>query len=75
MKIHHFGIKVKDIDKSIDFYTEKLGFKIKTPKTTTKDGLYTYANLDLDGAELELVQIHSEDKIIDNKTKKNVSKN
>jgi len=58
MKIHHFAIQVKDIDNSAKFYTEQLGFKIKTPKTTTEDGLYTYLNLDLDGAELELIQIH-----------------
>lgn len=58
MKIHHFGLKVKDIDKSIKFYTEKLGFKIKTPKTTTEyeHNLYIWANLDLNGAELELIQ-------------------
>lgn len=70
MKIHHFGIQVKNIDKSIKFYTEKLGFKIKTLKTTTEDGLYTYSNLDLNGAELELVQIHSKEKI--NKDNKSI---
>ena len=63
MKIHHFAIKVKNIDKSIAFYIEKLDFKIKIPKTKSNDGLYTYANLDLGGGELELIQIHSEDKV------------
>ena len=58
MKIHHFAIKVKDIDISAKFYTEKLGFKIKTSKTITEDGLYSYLNLDLYGAELELIQRH-----------------
>ena len=42
---------------------EKLDFKIKSPKTKSNDGLYTYANLDLGGVELELIQIHSEDKV------------
>jgi catechol 2,3-dioxygenase-like lactoylglutathione lyase family enzyme len=59
MKIHHFGIQVKDIDRSIVFYIEKLGFEIKTCKTLTSDGAYLYANLALgsSGVELELIQI------------------
>ena len=57
MKIHQFGIEVKDIDKSIEFYTEKLDFIIKTPKTLTEDKKYLYANLSLGGAELEVIQI------------------
>ena len=65
MKIHHFAIQVKDIDRSTLFYTEKLGFKIKTVKATTKDGHYSYLNLDLDGAELELIQIHGENEQAD----------
>lgn len=70
MKIHHFGLEVKDIDISIKFYTEKLGFKIKTKKTTTMDGRYTYSYLELNGSMLELVQMHLKDKIQknDNKT-------
>lgn len=27
MRIHHYGISVKDLDKSLDFYTRVLGFK------------------------------------------------
>lgn len=63
MKIHHFAIQVKDLDKSIEFYTQKLGFKVKTPKTLTQDGKYSFANLALhDGeAEIELVQTLNED--------------
>jgi catechol 2,3-dioxygenase-like lactoylglutathione lyase family enzyme len=62
MKIHHFGIQVKDIDQSISFYIEKLGFVIKTPKTLSEDGAYLYANLSLKNSdsELELVQIMGE---------------
>jgi catechol 2,3-dioxygenase-like lactoylglutathione lyase family enzyme len=58
MKLHHFAIKVKNIDISIKFYVEKLGFLIKTPKATTEDGKYSYLNLDLGGAELELIEDH-----------------
>jgi len=57
MKIHHFAIEVKDIDKSIEFYTKKLDFIIKTPKTQTEDNKYLYVNIGLGGVELELIQI------------------
>jgi catechol 2,3-dioxygenase-like lactoylglutathione lyase family enzyme len=57
MKIHHFAIEVECIDKSLEFYTEKLCFKIKTPLKYTEDGLYAYANIDLGGSELELIQL------------------
>lgn len=67
MKIHHFGIKVDNIDKSIKFYTEQLGFKIKTPKKTSDDGVYTFSNLDLNGAELEIVQVNEKNKKIKKK--------
>ena len=59
MKLHHFGIQVNDIDKSIKFYTEKLSFKIKTPKA--EDGIYLYSNLVLNSdVELEIIQIKGE---------------
>lgn len=45
MKLHHFGIEVKDIDKSIAFYIEKLGFTIDVPKTREKNVNVLYANL------------------------------
>ena len=69
MKLHHFALQVKDIDASIKFYTEKLGFKIKIPKTPFKNppkapeenGFYCYLTLDLNGSELELVQIHNKE--------------
>lgn len=72
MRIHHFAIQVKNIDISIKFYTEKLGFKIKipktaikTPKTITEDGFYCYLTIDSQDVDLELVQINN----------KNVKKN
>lgn len=59
MKIHHFGLQVKDIDKTIKFYTEKLGFIIKIPKTLSEDGKYLYSYLALADSEvkIEFVQI------------------
>jgi len=41
MKLHHFGIEVKDIDKSMDFYIKQLGFEISVPKSQEKNILYT----------------------------------
>ncbi len=59
MKLHHFAIQVNDIDKSIKFYTEKLGFKIKTPKSVDRN--YFYSNLVLNSdVELEIIQIKGE---------------
>lgn len=66
MRIHHFALQVRDIDISIKFYTEKLGFKIKIPKTPFKnipkapkeEGAYCYLTLGLNGCQLELVQIY-----------------
>lgn len=62
MKIHHFAIKVTNIDKSIKFYTEKLGFKIKTPKTL--DGIYFYSNLVFNESDIELELIQVKNKTI-----------
>ena len=64
MKLHHFAIEVKNIDESIAFYTEKLGFKIdskikigkSSPKTGTDDLFYVYLKYN-SGVCLELVEI------------------
>jgi catechol 2,3-dioxygenase-like lactoylglutathione lyase family enzyme len=69
MRIHHFGLEVQNIEKSISFYTEKLGFKIQTHKTATKDGIYFYVNIKLGDAELELIEIRDKN----SKAKKNSS--
>lgn len=56
MKLHHFAIEVSDIDQSLEFYTQKLGFSVITPKKAEKD--YFYANISLQSeVELELIQI------------------
>jgi catechol 2,3-dioxygenase-like lactoylglutathione lyase family enzyme len=62
MNFHHFGINVEDIDNSIAFYTQILGFRIITPKTKVDDKFpgvesHYYAYLMGDsGAVLELIQ-------------------
>lgn len=57
MKLHHFGIEVKDIDKSMEFYVQKLGFEIDTPKTQEKSMRVLYTNLKCgNDVTLELVQ-------------------
>lgn len=57
MNIHHFGIEVTDIDRSIDFYTQKLGFKIIVPKSLEKDVKVLYANLGYnEELTIELIQ-------------------
>jgi catechol 2,3-dioxygenase-like lactoylglutathione lyase family enzyme len=60
MKLHHLGIQVKDINKSIKFYVDILGFLIKKPKT--QEGIYTYIYLVHGDSEvqLELFQIKDE---------------
>ncbi len=58
MKIHHFAILVTDIDRSLEFYIQKIGFDVRVPKTMDSHGYY-YANISLSGScsELELIQV------------------
>ena len=57
MKLHHFGIEVSDIDESIAFYIETLGFETSVPKTLEKDVNILYTNLKCgNGVTLELIQ-------------------
>ncbi len=64
MKLHHFGIEVKNIDKSIEFYMEKLGFTISVPKSHEKGVNILYANLKC-GNEVTLELIEYTDKDFD----------
>ncbi|MFA6409210.1 MAG: VOC family protein [Gammaproteobacteria bacterium] len=57
MKLHHFGIEVKDIDKSMDFYIKNLGFEISVPKSYAESINLWYTNLSCGNeVTLELVQ-------------------
>ena len=60
---HHFALEVTDIDKSIAFYTDKLGFKIhiqktkvdKNPKADVENLFYAYLEAN-SGSYLELIE-------------------
>ncbi len=60
---HHFALEVTDIDKSIAFYIDKLGFKIhipktkvdKNPKTGVENLFYAYLQAE-SGSYLELIE-------------------
>ncbi|NLJ85560.1 MAG: VOC family protein [Firmicutes bacterium] len=53
-KIEHVGIMVKDLDVSIDFYTNVLGLKLKE-RITTADGNMKIAFITIGESELELL--------------------
>lgn len=56
--LRHVGIVVKDIDKSIDFYTRLLDFKIK--KDQVEEGQYIDTFLDIEGVKVRTVKMTSE---------------
>jgi len=60
MKIHHFAYEVSDMDASMRFYTEKLGFKVQSAKVVDTQQHEAFAILESDGGRLELVQALSE---------------
>ncbi|MCA0753905.1 VOC family protein [Paenibacillus sp. N4] len=58
MKLDHVGVMVKDMEASIAFYTEKLGFELKGRLTHT-NGVIELAFLGFGGAdETDLELIH-----------------
>jgi catechol 2,3-dioxygenase-like lactoylglutathione lyase family enzyme len=60
MKIHHFAYEVSDMDASMRFYTQKLGFKIQMDKVVDEHQHEAFAILESDGGRLELVQALSD---------------
>ncbi len=60
MKIDHFAYEVSDLDASIRFYTQKLGFKVLFEKMTDEKEHEAFAILGMDGGHLELLQALSE---------------
>jgi lactoylglutathione lyase len=54
-KVDHFAFLVEDIDASIKFYTEKLGFEFDFKETDEEHG-ESFAFFKLDGGNLELLQ-------------------
>lgn len=59
LKIDHFAFRVFDLDKAIKFYQETLGLKLIF-KTVDEDHHEAFAFLDLEGGNLELLQLMDE---------------
>ncbi len=59
MRIHHFAFEVSDLEASIQFYEQLLGFKLQL-RARDAENHEEFAMLDLDGGRLELVQALSE---------------
>ncbi len=54
-KVDHFAFLVYDMDRAIQFYTEKLGLKLMSRQTDKAHG-EEFAFLELEGGNLELLQ-------------------
>ncbi len=61
MKIDHFAYEVSDLEASIRFYTEKLGFKVSLGKMVDEKEHEAFAILELAGGKVELLQALSVD--------------
>ncbi len=55
MNFDHFAFQVSDMDSSISFYTEKLGFKLKS-RAMDEEDKEEYAFLEHEDARLELIR-------------------
>ena len=55
MSFDHFAFQVSDMDSSISFYTEKLGFKLKS-RAMDEEEKEEYAFLEHEDARLELIR-------------------
>ncbi len=63
-KIDHFAFEVSNLDKSIKFYTEKLGLKLLLRKVDKSNHeAYAFLELQGNGGNLELLQFVDEKKI------------
>ena len=59
MKIDHFAFEVSDLDSSLKFYVDKLGFKLETTFMDPREH-ETLAILETAGGKLELIQVLDE---------------
>ena len=55
MSFDHVAFQVSDMDSSISFYTQKLGFKLKS-RSTNEEEKEEYAFLEHEDARLELIR-------------------
>ncbi len=65
-KVDHFAIEVKDMDRSVEFYTKKLGLKLKEREVNSEErdewGCDEYSILELEGGNLELIRLDKSNK-------------
>lgn len=59
LKVDHFAFRVFDLDKAIKFYQEILGLKLLS-KTVDENHHEAFAFLELEGGNLELLQLMDE---------------
>ena len=59
MKIDHFAFEVSDLDASLKFYVDKLGFKLETTFMDLQEH-ETLAVVETAGGKLELIQVLDE---------------
>ena len=59
--LHHFALTVENLEKSIEFYTNKLGFKIHGEDTRRNKYIY----LTLANSEISLELLQSREKLAD----------
>ena len=55
--LHHVGFTVSDLDASVDFYCNKLGFKLFNRWTEPMQGEATGVGMGVPGASIELAQL------------------
>ena len=55
--LHHVGFTVSDMDRSIEFYTKKLGFTLYDRWTEPAEGEQTGLGMGVPGAKIELAQV------------------
>jgi catechol 2,3-dioxygenase-like lactoylglutathione lyase family enzyme len=60
LKADHFAFQVSDLERAIDFYTNRLGLKLLF-HTVDEDHHEAFAFLELEGGNLELLQILDEE--------------
>jgi len=58
-KLDHVAVEVSDMNAAIDFYTQKLGLELKFSRLD-EDHHEAFAFLELDGGNLELLQVLDE---------------
>lgn len=61
MKIDHFAFEVSDLEASMRFYVDKLGFKVQFDRMVDTSEHEAFAVLEMEGGKLELIQALSQE--------------